>query len=99
MWVSTRRARPRDRVARMAEQSPALDGVRDRDGDHLLPQEIVVLDLLQHISRKNVEDVRIEPDYAFDVATIEKVRIEVCKVVGNPYIFRGDEDIRRERLD
>ena len=42
------------RKGRVAEQSPALDGIHDRMGDHLLPQRIVVLDLPQHIARKNV---------------------------------------------
>jgi hypothetical protein len=38
---------------------------------------IVVLDPLQHISRKYVEDVRIEPDDGFNVVILEEVGVEV----------------------
>lgn len=81
-------------ITRVAKESASLDRCRDGFGYHAFPRRRVVLDALQDIARKNIQDGGIESHDAVDEVVLQKVSIEVPQTVRDLEILCRDENTR-----
>lgn len=79
-------------ITRVAKESASLDRCRDGFGYHAFPGRRVVLDALQDVAGKNIQNGGIESHDAVDEVVLQKVCVEVPQAVRHLEILCRDED-------